>query len=118
VVTEPIGAEGLAKRYGETLAAGGPDLAIEPGEVYGYLGPNGAGKTTTIRLPLCIHRPTRGRAALFGIDAWADRAGQPGALAGGDLPAPLRRTRSSARCRYPVRRLRKNTRRKPSCSVR
>jgi ABC-2 type transport system ATP-binding protein len=40
--------------------------------VYGYLGPNGAGKTTTIRLLLGIHRPTRGRAELFGIDAWAD----------------------------------------------
>jgi ABC-2 type transport system ATP-binding protein len=71
-VTEAIQAEGLTKRYGETLALDGLDLSIEPGEVYGYLGPNGAGKTTTIRLLLGIHRPTRGRAALFGIDAWAD----------------------------------------------
>jgi ABC-2 type transport system ATP-binding protein len=68
----PIQAEGLTKRYDETLALDGLDLSIEPGEVYGYLGPNGAGKTTTIRLLLGIHRPTRGRAALFGIDAWAD----------------------------------------------
>jgi ABC-2 type transport system ATP-binding protein len=68
----PIQAEGLTKRYGETLALDGLDLSIEPGEVYGYLGPNGAGKTTTIRLLLGIHRATRGRAALFGIDAWAD----------------------------------------------
>jgi ABC-2 type transport system ATP-binding protein len=66
-----IQAEGLTKRYGETLALDSLDLSIEPGEVYGYLGPNGAGKTTTIRLLLGIHRPTRGRAALFGIDAWA-----------------------------------------------
>jgi ABC-2 type transport system ATP-binding protein len=70
--TRPIQAEGLTKRYGETLALDGLDLSIEPGEVYGYLGPNGAGKTTTIRLLLGIHRATRGRAALFGIDAWAD----------------------------------------------
>ena len=69
---KPIQAEGLTKRYGETLALDGLELSIEPGEVYGYLGPNGAGKTTTIRLLLGIHRPTRGRAALFGIDAWAD----------------------------------------------
>jgi len=68
----PIQAESLTKRYGETLALDGLDLSIEPGEVYGYLGPNGAGKTTTIRLLLGIHRPTRGRAALFGIDALAD----------------------------------------------
>jgi ABC-2 type transport system ATP-binding protein len=68
----PIRAEGLTKRYGETLALDDLDLSIEPGEVYGYLGPNGAGKTTTIRLLLGIHRPTRGRAALFGLDAWAD----------------------------------------------
>ena len=67
-----IQAEGLTKRYGETLALDSLDLAIEPGEVYGYLGPNGAGKTTTIRCLLGIHRPTRGRAELFGVDAWAD----------------------------------------------
>jgi ABC-2 type transport system ATP-binding protein len=70
--TRPIRSEGLTKRYGETLALDGLDLSIEPGEVYGYLGPNGAGKTTTIRLLLGIHRPTSGRAELFGIDAWAD----------------------------------------------
>src|SRR5215468_3026945 len=67
-----IQAEGLTKRYGETLALDALDLSIEPGEVYGYLGPNGAGKTTTIRLLLGIHRPTRGRAELFGVDAWGD----------------------------------------------
>ena len=67
-----IQAEGLTKRYGETLALDSLDLSIEPGEVYGYLGPNGAGKTTTIRCLLGIHRPTSGRAALFGVDAWGD----------------------------------------------
>ncbi|MGE5407276.1 MAG: ATP-binding cassette domain-containing protein [Syntrophothermus sp.] len=64
-------ADGLSKRYGETLALDSLDLAIEPGEVYGYLGPNGAGKTTTIRLLLGLHQPTSGRAELFGIDAWS-----------------------------------------------
>jgi len=67
-----IQAEVLTKRYGETLALDSLDLTIEPGEVYGYLGPNGAGKTTTIRCLLGIHRPTSGRAELFGVDAWGD----------------------------------------------
>jgi ABC-2 type transport system ATP-binding protein len=65
-------AEALTKRYGDTLALNGLDLAIRAGEVYGFLGPNGAGKTTMIRLLLGLHRPTSGRAALFGIDAWRD----------------------------------------------
>jgi ABC-2 type transport system ATP-binding protein len=62
----------LSKRYGDTLALERLELTVEPGEVYGYLGPNGAGKTTTIRLLLGLHRPTGGRAEVFGIDAWAD----------------------------------------------
>ena len=65
-------AQDLTTRYGETLALDGLDLDIRPGEAYGYLGPNGAGKTTTIRLLLGLHRPTRGRAELFGVDAWGD----------------------------------------------
>jgi ABC-2 type transport system ATP-binding protein len=67
-----IRAEGLGKRYGDTLALDGLDLTVSEGEVYGYLGPNGAGKTTTIRLLLGLHRPSAGRAELFGIDAWRD----------------------------------------------
>jgi len=64
--------ERLSKRYGTTLALDGLDLTVAEGEVYGYLGPNGAGKTTTIRLLLGLHRPSAGRARLFGIDAWRD----------------------------------------------
>ena len=72
IMQPPLRAEGLTKRYGETLALDALDLEVRPGEVYGYLGPNGAGKTTTIRLLLGLHRPTTGRAELFGIDAWRD----------------------------------------------
>ncbi len=67
-----IHTEGLSKRYGSALALDGLDLSVAEGEVYGYLGPNGSGKTTTIRLLLGLHRPSAGRAELFGIDAWAD----------------------------------------------
>jgi ABC-2 type transport system ATP-binding protein len=69
---EAIRAQGLTKRYGATLALDRLDLTVAPGEVYGFLGPNGAGKTTTIRLLLGLHRPTAGRAELFGLDAWRD----------------------------------------------
>jgi ABC-2 type transport system ATP-binding protein len=62
----------LSKRYGQTLALDALELSVEAGEVYGYLGPNGAGKTTTIRLLLGLHRPTAGRAELFGLDAWRE----------------------------------------------
>ena len=69
---DAIRTEGLGKRYGSTVALEALDLAVAPGEVYGYLGPNGAGKTTTIRLLLGLHRPSAGRAELFGIDAWRE----------------------------------------------
>jgi ABC-2 type transport system ATP-binding protein len=67
-----ISAAGLSKRYGDTLALDALDLTVDEGEVYGYLGPNGAGKTTTIRLLLGLHRPSSGRAELFGVDAWSE----------------------------------------------
>jgi len=70
--TTAIHTEALSKRYGATLALDELDLTVNEGEVYGYLGPNGAGKTTTIRLLLGLHRPTSGRAELFGVDAWRD----------------------------------------------
>jgi polyether ionophore transport system ATP-binding protein len=71
-MADAIHTEGLTKRYGETLALDSLDLAVGAGEVYGYLGPNGAGKTTTIRLLLGLHRPTTGRAELFGMDSWSE----------------------------------------------
>ena len=71
-MTSAILTEGLSKRYGTTVALDALDLDVARGEIYGYLGPNGAGKTTTIRLLLGLHRPTAGRAELFGIDAWSD----------------------------------------------
>ncbi len=70
--TAAIRAHALSKRYGETRALQELELTIATGEVYGYLGPNGSGKTTTIRLLLGLHRPSAGRAELFGIDAWRD----------------------------------------------
>jgi ABC-2 type transport system ATP-binding protein len=49
-------------------AVDGIDLAVAPGEVYGFLGPNGAGKTTTVRMLVTLLRPTGGRALVAGHD--------------------------------------------------
>jgi ABC-type multidrug transport system ATPase subunit len=62
----------LTKFYGPHRGIVDVDLAVEPGEIYGFLGPNGAGKTTTIRLLLDLVRPTSGRAIVFGIETTAD----------------------------------------------
>ena len=59
---------GLTKDYGAGRGLFDLDLSVEPGEAFGYLGPNGAGKTTTIRLLMDMIRPTRGAAAVFGLD--------------------------------------------------
>lgn len=73
-----IATQGLRKTYGRTEALTGLDLAVRPGEVFGYLGPNGAGKTTTIRLLLDLIRPSAGSASVLGLqprrDAVAIRA--------------------------------------------
>jgi ABC-2 type transport system ATP-binding protein len=58
----------LSVFYGRQRGVENLDMAVEPGEVYGFLGPNGAGKTTTLRVLLDILRPTRGRAYIFGLD--------------------------------------------------
>ena len=67
-----IETDGLTKFYGETRGIEDLDLRVERGEVFGFLGPNGAGKTTTIRLLLDLIRPTRGRAAVAGLDRRRD----------------------------------------------
>ena len=56
----------LTKHFGPVHALEELDLAVMPGEVFGFLGPNGAGKTTTIRLLLDFIRPTRGHARMLG----------------------------------------------------
>lgn len=64
--------DGLAKSYGAVQALRGIDLAVAPGEVFGFLGPNGAGKSTTIRIAVDLIRPTAGSVTIFGIDAQRD----------------------------------------------
>lgn len=53
---------------GRKVALEGLDLAVYPGEVFGFLGPNGAGKTTTMNVLLGFTHATQGEAYLFGQD--------------------------------------------------
>src|SRR5262245_15976387 len=73
-MTLAIETSALAKRYGETRAVDGIDLAIPRGAVYGLLGPNGAGKTTTIRMLTTLIRPDGGTARVLGHDLVQDAA--------------------------------------------
>ncbi|MEV4201031.1 ATP-binding cassette domain-containing protein [Micromonospora globbae] len=66
--TAAIEAEGLRKRYGDTHALAGLDLAVPAGTVCGLLGPNGAGKTTAVRILTTLLRPDGGRARVAGHD--------------------------------------------------
>jgi oleandomycin transport system ATP-binding protein len=67
-----IQAEGLVKRFGETVALNGVDLEVPTGKVVGVLGPNGAGKTTAVRILATLLRPDAGHAAVGGFDVVAD----------------------------------------------
>ncbi|WP_068280720.1 ATP-binding cassette domain-containing protein [Aldersonia kunmingensis] len=63
-----IETRGLVKRFGQTTAVDGIDLAVETGGVFGVLGPNGAGKTTTIRMLATLLRIDDGSATVLGHD--------------------------------------------------
>ena len=67
-----IAVHDLAKSYGAVHAVRGITFDVAQGEIFGFLGLNGAGKTTTIRLLLDLLRPSRGSAALFGVDCQRD----------------------------------------------
>lgn len=45
------------------------DLVLRPGETVALVGRNGAGKTTVVKLLLGLHRPTRGKILVDGVDA-------------------------------------------------
>lgn len=72
MVDDPVRAQGLVKKFGDSKALDGLDLVVRPGQVHGFLGPNGAGKSTAIRVLLGLLRADAGTVTLFGADPWRD----------------------------------------------
>src|ERR1700755_1541498 len=69
-MTEPaIQTDELVRQYKKgPRAVDGIDLAVQPGEIYGFLGPNGAGKSTTVHMLTTLLPPTSGTARVAGFD--------------------------------------------------
>src|SRR3954454_8352136 len=64
-----IEAAGLVRKFKNgPRAVDGIDLAVAPGEIYGFLGPNGAGKSTTVHMLTTLLPPTSGMARVAGYD--------------------------------------------------
>src|ERR1700754_2513703 len=63
-----IEARSLRKRFGDTQALDGVDLAVRTGTVHGVLGPNGAGKTTAVRILATLLKADEGTAIVAGFD--------------------------------------------------
>lgn len=81
-------ADGLVKRYGQTLAVDDVDLEIRKGSIFGVVGPNGAGKTTTLSVLTGLLRPDAGTVTVLDHDVWADPTAAKRAM--GVLPDRLR----------------------------
>ena len=72
MTTFAIRTEGLVRRFGETTAVNGVDIAVPNGEIYGFLGPNGAGKSTLMRMLVTLLLPTEGLAEVAGFNVVSD----------------------------------------------
>jgi ABC-2 type transport system ATP-binding protein len=64
----------LTKRFGDTLALDGFDMAAEGPLVFGIVGPDGAGKTTLLRILTGLLGRDRGRVSVLGVDPARDVA--------------------------------------------
>ena len=71
-MTYAVQTHALTRTFGSFTAVDRVDLAVEPGQVYGYLGLNGAGKSTTIKVLTTLLAPTSGRALVEGLDVARD----------------------------------------------
>jgi len=72
-MTPAIACQGLTRTFdGGFTAVDHIDLAVEPGQFFGFLGPNGAGKSTTIKMMTGLLAPTAGAVRILGEDLVAN----------------------------------------------
>lgn len=62
---------GLRREFGSTVALGGLDLTVQPGELLALLGPSGCGKTTALRMLAGFEHPDSGQVLVDGEDVTA-----------------------------------------------
>jgi ABC-2 type transport system ATP-binding protein len=63
-----IAAHALTRTFNGFTAVDHVDLAVEPGQFFGFLGPNGAGKSTTIKMLTGLLAPSSGAIQILGED--------------------------------------------------
>jgi len=62
----------LTRTFGDFTAVNNVNLAVAPGQFFGFLGPNGAGKSTTIKMLTGLLAPTAGSIEILGTDLRTD----------------------------------------------
>ena len=68
-----IAAQALTRTFrGGFTAVDHIELAVQPGQFFGFLGPNGAGKSTTIKMLTGLLAPTKGTVHILGEDLAAN----------------------------------------------
>ena len=65
-MTAAATAEGISKRYGDTIALEDVSLSVDSGDIFALVGPNGAGKTTLVRTLTGTTMPDAGSVTVLG----------------------------------------------------
>ncbi|MTV25416.1 ABC transporter ATP-binding protein [Nitriliruptoraceae bacterium ZYF776] len=74
---DALACSGLVKRYGDTVAVAGVDLAVPAGSLTALLGPSGCGKTTVLRMVAGLLAPDAGTIAIDGRQVVGDDGAVP-----------------------------------------
>jgi lipooligosaccharide transport system ATP-binding protein len=72
VVSRPVIARNLTKRFGDFVAVDAISFEVQPGETFGLLGPNGAGKSSTMKMISTVSPVTSGELVVLGLDPARD----------------------------------------------